>query len=45
VEEATQATTGKRKVKRGWFKGTNTKTIEEGDRSKEIGTVFVALNL
>jgi hypothetical protein len=34
VEEGTQATTGKRKIKRGWFKGTNTKTIEEGDHQR-----------
>jgi hypothetical protein len=40
VEEGTQATTGKRKIKRGWFKGTNTKKIEEGDRSrKQLATI------
>jgi hypothetical protein len=45
VEEGTQATTGKRKSKRGWFKGTDRERAIGHHTNWVIGTVFVALNL
>jgi hypothetical protein len=44
VEEATQATTGKRKSKRGWFKGTDKERAIDQHIDWEIGTTF-SLNL